>query len=70
MASKHEKLRFPPAQGKPHFFPTVCFFLVSLLYGSHKTIPDPSGHQMHGDFPPHQVILCDISWVSYNPRQL
>lgn len=43
---------FPPESG------------VSLTQNTH--ISDNSGHQMNEVFPPHQVILCDTGWVSYN----
>ena len=52
MVSENKKLQFPRVQGKSYFFPTVCVFPVSLLYYSHKTVSDTSGHQIGGDFPP------------------
>ena len=50
---------------KTQFFLTVCFFPVSLLYYSHKTLLVTK----YVEVSPHQALFCDPSWESYNSTQ-
>ena len=45
----------------------VSLFAFKLLPHSHRTLHIwPSAHSTCGSFPPQQVILCHLSWVSMN----
>lgn len=71
---KYKKLSWDPYWKTWSFFllwkkkvlPFVSFSLW-VFFTTH--ISDTSGHQMHGDFIPHQEIICDSSWASYNLTQ-
>lgn len=50
----------------PYYVP---FLWVSFTDHTKHIISNTSGHQMNGLFPPHQTILCNTSWVSYDLTQ-
>ena len=53
-----------PKKEKPKVSSPSCVF--SFLYTSFTFTENTSGHQTCGDFPPHEAIFCDTSWVCCN----